>query len=130
MKKDRQLIALIGTYSAILLIVCILGISILSQKKNEPEPQLIVETVLKTEEVYVFVDAEGDQTHSDNPAEVLFIAKEYEEKIGIFDTSGCLVQTIDIYTKTLPKTDRALLREGIELRSEDELISLIEDYSG
>ena len=130
MKKDGQLIALIGTYSAILLIVCILGISILSQKKNEPEAQLIVETVLKTEEVYVFVDAEGDQTHSDNPGEVLFVAKEYEEKIGIFDTSGCLVQTIDIYTKTLPKTDRALLREGIELRSEDELISLIEDYSG
>jgi diguanylate cyclase (GGDEF)-like protein len=62
--------------------------------------------------------------------ETMEIAKEYENKIGIFDTSGRLLRSIDIYTKTLPKADRALLREGIELRSEAELISLIEDYSG
>lgn len=130
MKKEGQLIALMGTYSAILLIVCILGISILSQKKEVSEPQLIVETVLQTEAVYILVDAESDPTQTDASNAVLFIAKEYEEKIGIFDTAGRLLQTIDIYTKTLPKTDRALLREGIELRSEAELISLIEDYSG
>ena len=129
MKKEGQLIALMGTYSMILLVVCILGILILSQKKETTEPLHIVETVVKTEEIYVFVDADNDTTQPPVPGEVLFIAKEYEEKIGIFDTSGHLIKTIDIYTKTLPKTDIALLREGIELRSEDELTALIEDYS-
>lgn len=130
MKKEGQLIALMGTYSAILLIVCILGISILSKNKNEPDTQIMVETVLQTEEVYILVDADSDQNHTETLDAVLFVAKEYEEKIGIFDIEGHLLQTIDTYTKTLPKTDRALLREGIELRSEAELIALIEDYSG
>lgn len=130
MKKEGQLIALMGTYSAILLIVCILGISILSKNKNEPDTQIMVETVLQTEEVYILVDAASDQNHTETLDAVLFVAKEYEEKIGIFDIEGHLLQTIDTYTKTLPKTDRALLREGIELRSEAELIALIEDYSG
>ena len=129
MKKEGQLIALMGTYSMILLVVCILGILILSQKKETAEPLHIVETVVETEEIYIFVDADNDTTQPSVPGEVLFIAKEYEEKIGIFDTSGHLIQTINIYTKTLPKTDVALLREGIELRSEDELTALIEDYS-
>ena len=100
MKKEGQLIALMGTYSMILLVVCILGILILSQKKENAEPTLILETAVETEEIYIFVDADNSATQADNPGEVLFIAKEYEEKIGIFDTSGHLIKTIDIYTKT------------------------------
>jgi hypothetical protein len=130
MRKEGQLIALMGTYSAILLIVCILGISILSKKQEAPKPEVIVETAIKTEEVYFYIDADKKAESDANEGEILYIAKEYENKIGIFDTSGRLLRSIDIYTKTLPKADRALLREGIELRSEAELISLIEDYSG
>ena len=129
MKKEGQLIALIGTYSAILLVMCILGISILSKKKAEPIKELIVETVIKTEEVYIFVEHTENLPETTISEDVLFIVKEYQEKIGVFDTSGRLLSTIDIYTKTLPKTDIALLKEGIKLRSEAELHSLIEDYS-
>ena len=128
MRKEGQLIALIGTYSAILLIVSILGISILSKRQNEPSIKTVVETVLSTEEVYIFVQMPPKDATEDS-GEVLFIVREYEEKIGIFDRNGKLLRIIDIYTKTLPKTDRALLREGIELRSQEELDSLIEDYS-
>ena len=128
MRKEGQLIALIGTYSAILLIVSILGISILSKRQNEPSIKTVVETVLSTEEVYIFVQMPPKDATEDS-GEVLFIVREYEEKIGIFDRHGKLLRIIDIYTKTLPKTDRALLREGIELRSQAELDSLIEDYS-
>ena len=130
MRKEGQLIALMGTYSAILLIVCILGISVIAKKAEDPEPEVIVETAIKTEEVYFFIDADKKAESTANEGEILYIAKEYEDKIGIFDTAGRLLRSIDIYTKTLPKADRALLREGIELRSEAELISLIEDYSG
>lgn len=130
MRKEGQLIALMGTYSAILLIVCILGISILSKKQEAPKPEVIVETSIKTEEVYFYIDVDKKAESDANEGEILYIAKEYENKIGIFDTSGRLLRSIDIYTKALPKADRALLREGIELRSEAELISLIEDYSG
>ena len=128
MKKEGQLIALIGTYSAILLIVCIIGISILSQKKSAPESKTIVETLVSTEEVYIVVGYASPESTA-NDREVCFVAKEYEEKIGIFNTSGKLLKVIDIYTKTLPKADRILLREGIELHSDAELEALIEDYS-
>ena len=128
MRKEGQLIALIGTYSAILLIVSILGISILSKRQNAPITETVIETVMNTEEVYIFVEKSPADT-TESSGEVLFIVREYEEKIGIFDTNGRLLRIIDIYTKTLPKTDRGLLREGIELRSLAELDSLIEDYS-
>ena len=129
MKKGSQLIALMGTYSAILLIVCILGISVLHKSKSDPTNDVIVQTVIETDKVYVIVDGDLESQTTESTDKVLFVVKEYEEKIGIFDTEGRLLQTIDIYTKTLPKTDRALLREGIELRSASELDSLIEDYS-
>ena len=65
---------------------------------------------------------------SDN--EMRFIVREYKGKIGIFLDNGELYQIIDVYVKTLPKADRDLLEEGIEIKSTDELRDIIEDYTG
>ncbi|MBO7250593.1 MAG: hypothetical protein J6V42_04905 [Clostridia bacterium] len=126
MKKERQLTALIGTYSAILLLVSILAISFFLIRK--PQREIFQERIVETENIYVFVEDTRTTTTTENKS-IRFIAREYNGIIGIFSTEGKLLRTVEVYTKTLPKTDQSLLREGISLLGEDELRALIEDYS-
>ena len=126
MKKERQLTALIGTYSAILLIVSLLAISVFFI--NKPQAKILREKIIETENIYVFIENETTSITSKNKS-IKFIAREYNGIIGIFSPEGTLLQTVEVYTNTLPKTDQALLREGIKLWTENELRALIEDYS-
>ena len=81
----------------------------------------------QTEYVYVY------ETEADEITESLQIekwtVKEYNGKIAVFDSNGILTETIDTYIKTLPKADRELLREGIEVESKKELYDIIEAYT-
>ena len=60
----------------------------------------------------------------------VFILREYNGYIGIFDSSGVLIDLINVSTKSLPEADRNMLRTGIYAFSRNELISIIEDYTG
>ena len=80
----------------------------------------------ETELVYVYVEITETQSETE---EEKWLVKEYEERIGVFDGKGQLLQIIDTYTKTLPMEDRSLLREGIEVNNEADLYSIIEAYS-
>ncbi len=60
----------------------------------------------------------------------LFTLREHDKKIGVFDNSGKLLETINVYVVSLPMTDRELLSEGISVCSRRELFALIEDYTG
>lgn len=62
--------------------------------------------------------------------EEIFILREYEGVIGVFDNSGVLTDVIDVQIKTLPEADREMLAAGIYAFSRGELIALIEDYTG
>lgn len=62
--------------------------------------------------------------------EDIFILKEYNGYIGVFDESSVLVDVINVQIKSLPEADRNMLRTGIYAFSRNELISLIEDYTG
>lgn len=130
MKKDRKLLTLIGTYSAVLLLAAIIGVTVLSSKLQKP-PQVITQTVVETDYVYVYMGTETPPPQTDATTEVslVWIVREYEGQIGIFTEDGRLAKTINVYTKTLPETDRRLLREGIRVTSEEQLYSIIEDYS-
>jgi len=130
MSKSGTLLKLALTYSAALLLASIIGITVLVYKQA-PKEKILTETSIQTEYIYVWV---GGETNTETTTETatekyLKFAKEYEGKIGIFSEDGKLEKTIDVYVKTLPETDRRLLKEGIILFSEDELRSLIEDYS-
>lgn len=57
-----------------------------------------------------------------------FYIKEYGEIIGVFDSSGELLYTVEVYTKTLPASDRALLKRGISAGSREELYEILGDY--
>lgn len=62
--------------------------------------------------------------------EEIFILREYEGVIGVFDNAGVLTDVIDVQVKSLPETDREMLEAGIYAFSRGELIALIEDYTG
>ena len=129
MKKDKTLLTLIGTYSTVLLLAAIIGVTVLSNRLTKP-PQVITETVVETDYVYVYMGTSPTTEQTDaTKEERVWIIREYEERIGVFSEGGELVKVIDVYTKTLPEADRRLLREGIRVTSEKQLYSIIEDYS-
>ena len=130
MKKDRAILALIGTYSAILLLSAIIGVTVLATRLNRPA-NTVTETVTEKETVYVYVenDVLPSAPETSEPDEKIWIVREYRGQIGIFSEDDTLVRTINVYIKTLPETDRILLKEGIRVTSERQLYSIIEDYS-
>ena len=88
---------------------------------------------IEPEEIYVYLPQESDslqeteKPHEEEPEG--YLVKEYQGQIGIFSLDGTLLETIETYVKTLPEADRALLGEGISVKTREELNSLIEDYS-
>ena len=60
----------------------------------------------------------------------LWTVRESKGKIGIFDSEGILTETLDVTLSTLPSQDREYLIQGIPVYSLQELLSLIEDYTG
>lgn len=62
--------------------------------------------------------------------EAMYMLKEYNGVIGVFDMSGVLTDIIDVEIKSLPEADRVMLSAGIPAHSNRELASLIEDYTG
>ena len=88
----------------------------------------------ETEEIYVYLpqDSETDPKEPEiieKEESEEYLVKEYRGQIGIFSTDGTLLEVLDTYVKTLPEADRALLGEGISVKTKAELNSLIEDYS-
>ena len=93
------------------------------QVPSEPESIYVYMPQESTEE-----DPKESEPLPEEPSEG-YLVKEYQGKIGIFSTDGLLLEIIDTYVKTLPKSDQNLLKEGIYLEDERELLELIQDYS-
>lgn len=63
--------------------------------------------------------------------EALFVVREKDGKVAIFDyRTGKVIEELNVYTYSLPQTDRTYLEKGIMLYTVSDLISLIEDYTG
>lgn len=60
----------------------------------------------------------------------IYMLKEYNGIVGIFNEAGILVDTLDINVKSLPRQDQIMLGTGIWAMSRQELAALIEDYTG
>ena len=91
-------------------------------------------TSVYTLERYEAVSAEGlyDTNIKDVVAEndaVCYYVKEYDGIIGVYDLSGELMYTVEVYIKTLPEADRALLAEGLRADSYGELLEILGDYT-
>ncbi len=84
----------------------------------------------EVDKVYAAVNAiiEDEGTVFD---EALFVVREKDGKVAIFDyRTGKVIEELNVYTYSLPQTDRTYLEKGIMLYTVSDLISLIEDYTG
>ena len=80
----------------------------------------------ETEIVYVYIEESLSETESQGAQ---FFIKEQNEKIGVFDSHGKLLNIIDTHVKTLPEAEQAAIKKGFEVNSEAELYSIIEAYT-
>ena len=53
---------------------------------------------------------------------------EHNGLIGIFDASGALVRTLNVFVMTLPEAEREALRVGIPAYSYEEMLRLAQQY--
>ncbi len=107
---------------AVLAVLILLLIFILYGKTNAVHGEV--------DKVYAAVNAmaENEGTVFD---EALFVVREKDGKVAIFDyRTGKVIEELNVYTYSLPQTDRTYLEKGIMLYTVSDLISLIEDYTG
>ncbi|MBQ8330899.1 MAG: hypothetical protein IJX94_00175 [Clostridia bacterium] len=130
MMKKRGFLTLTSLYAVIMLCILIASVTVLTtafRKRTVSQPPS------ETEYIYVSVTQEQTQTQVSTedtaPSEDGWIVKEHGDRIGIFSRDGVLLFVLDTYIKTLPEADRRLLREGIVIESQGELLALIEDYT-
>jgi hypothetical protein len=57
-----------------------------------------------------------------------YFLSEYQGVIGVFDNSGNLLRTINVFVMTLPEAERVSLEIGIPVFSWEELDSLLEQF--
>lgn len=92
-------------------------------------PEQNTDQIEKPEPEYIYVYTEVEPNTDDTTAqESTWVVREHEEKIGVFSEDGVLLRVVDVYTKTLPRADRVLLREGIAVTSRQDLYALMEDF--
>lgn len=71
--------------------------------------------------------AGGESTPETSPAAPYLVAA-HNGVIGLFDASGALLKTVNVYLMTLPEADRAALTVGIPARDWDEALELLGQY--
>ena len=128
--KEKRMFLSVCLYSATMLLL--LGICAVRITKHSSVSEQQSTEIQRTEAETVYIYVEVTETISDIVSETPTIyawVREHEEKIGVFDQNGTLLEVWNVYTKTLPKADRVMLREGVALYSEAELVRLREDYT-
>jgi hypothetical protein len=69
-----------------------------------------------------------DEETTDAPVSLYLIA-EHNGIIGLFDTSGALLRSVNVFVMTLPKSDREALAVGIPASSWEEALTLLDRFS-
>ena len=72
---------------------------------------------------------EPTETLPENDAPVaLYVLTVYNGVIGVFDASGELVQTVNVFVMTLPESEQEALTVGIPAYSEEEMRQIVERF--
>lgn len=91
---------------------------------------------LKKSHIYIFlclciisVLIVGIYFSSDSAMQTAYILKAADGCLAVFSTDGQLLESISqINFSVLPDADRKKLQQGIPVATEEELVSLIEDF--
>lgn len=75
--------------------------------------------------------SEVDNSSADENVTAFYTVREYENAVGVFASESSVPEKVHtLFVRALPEADRAALKSGIHVASEDELRSLIEDLTG
>lgn len=80
------------------------------------------------QEKEVICVSQGQTANFDNNA--IYRLYECGGKVGVFDAqSDIIIDVLDIFVYSLPKSDREALKNGIDIYSFSELSKIIDDFS-
>ena len=137
MKNEKNSAIILCIYSFMMLFVCLLASQSLKRVKIEntlSSENIETSVVYDTEIVYIpvyyetCIESEVEDIIEEEIS--MYTVRAYEGKIGIFSEEEKLLKVLDVYIKTLPKADREMLEKGFYIIGEEELNSIIEDYTG
>ena len=144
MRSEIKSTFILCIYIVIMLVICALAVKAIKNVDNtnngmtestdEESSEIATSDVTQIIYIPIITETESEkiteaQIESETE-EVIYTIKIYEGKIGIFTDNGSLVRVLEVYVKTLPKTDQKLLEKGVSVTSEAALRSIIEDYMG
>jgi len=109
--------------TGLLMIICATFIGGKKQEEYIPEKTSSQDTEIKT-------DATESEDIFNDVTEYYVIKEDEDGYISVYLSSGELYKRLDIRTYTLPSSDRARLGVGIMVRSDGELETYIEGFSG
>ena len=72
--------------------------------------------------------SETEETEAVSPLVSPYLVASHEGVIGLYDATGALLRTVNVYIMTLPEVDRAALEVGISAESWAEALRLLEMY--
>ncbi len=127
--QRKTLLKMMAAYASIMLLILITAVTT-AKSNNGNSVETVINEKISTEYIYINKNEPVSTLPiEDTKTQEIYLIKEYMGRIGIFDTTGALVDVIEVYTKTLPEADRRLLGEGFEVIGKTQLNAIIEDYS-
>ena len=72
-------------------------------------------------------ETQAPDTETVSPA-ALYLLAEHNGVIGVFDATGELMRTVNVFVMTLPEAEQEALAVGIPVYSYEELCGLVEQY--
>lgn len=116
--------------AAILFLTVLLLVGLQKPESDVPEPPhsntLYYSTANKNS------SQENNRNSSSPPvssSQTVYIVREYKGQIGVFaENEETPSQIVDVPVDILPEADQKMLKDGITVRGEDKLNSILEDY--
>lgn len=100
-----------------------------SDETHAPETEAVTIPAHKAPETQPSEDASANADGgNEETAAAQYILTEHDSMIGVFDASGVLVRTVNVFVMTLPESEREALAVGIPAYSYEEMCELVEQY--
>ncbi len=135
MKRDKKPLFILIFYVLAMLAVCFVSVYTIKKASVVTDNAETIDSSDNTSDitqiVYVtLTPSVSTEQSTQTTGNSYWLVKEYEKRVAIFLEDGTLFDVLEVYVKTLPEADRRMLGEGIVIETEDELRSIIEDYTG
>ena len=127
MQNQKGFYITLATSTAITVALSV-AIFIMTFNVNENMKMLVVNSGKLDSQVSSLIQIQDEQETTSQ--EEIFMLKEYNGIIGVFNESGTLTDIIEVEIKSLPRQDQTMLGTGIWAFSRQELAALIEDFTG